>query len=164
MNQRSAVPGVTNRVRKPVQEKTISKYTKQQIDKIAKRKSQQDASPLPKKKSKRSTTPSYDMWGDGMLVIGCIYMNIVAHCFIQIEPAAEPVEENSYLDVVKERKVNVSEAMGKREQWDLQMACVLHRLLSPSKESQPQQYINQPLPYHMLVHHITQQWKIIKPF
>ncbi|CDH50482.1 hypothetical protein RO3G_11085 [Lichtheimia corymbifera JMRC:FSU:9682] len=86
LNQRSAVPGVTNRVRKPAQEKTISKYTKQQIDKIAKRKSQQDASPLPKKKSKHSTAPSYDMWGD--------------------EPAAEPVEENSYLDVVKERKVN----------------------------------------------------------
>lgn len=86
LNQRSAVPGVTTRVRKPVQEKTISKYTKQQIDKIAKRKSQQDPSPLPKKKSKRSTTPSYDMWGD--------------------EPVQEPVEENPYLDVVKERKVN----------------------------------------------------------
>lgn len=94
-------------------------------------------------------------------------MNIVAHCFTLIEPAAEPVEENSYLDVVKERKVNVSEAMDgeeKRRSMGFMGSCVLHRLLSPSKENQLQQYINQPSPCHMLVPHITQQWKIIKHF
>ncbi|KAI7885507.1 tumor suppressor protein Gltscr2 [Lichtheimia hyalospora FSU 10163] len=86
LNERSAVAGVTTRVRKPAQEKVVSKYTKQHVDKIAKRKTQQDPSPLPKKKSKRSTTASYDMWGD--------------------EPAKAPADENPYLDVVKERKVN----------------------------------------------------------
>lgn len=52
---------------------------------------------------------------------------IVAHdC--TLEPVQEPVEENPYLDVVKERKVNVSK---ENEIRALALKyCVLHRLLS----------------------------------
>lgn len=52
---------------------------------------------------------------------------IVAHdC--TLEPVQESVEENPYLDVVKERKVNVSK---ENEIRALALKyCVLHRLLS----------------------------------
>ncbi|KAI9314482.1 ribosome biogenesis protein Nop53/GLTSCR2 [Dichotomocladium elegans] len=94
--QRSAVPAVIARVRAANTEKKISKYTKQKVDQIAKRKLEGGPSAAPKKKIK-SGVASYDMWDD------------------ETPAAASPEEDQSdYLEPVKAKKVKAPSTLKKK--------------------------------------------------